>query len=189
MVGFIKELMIKLSERGMNMKKSLMAIILFALICMPSLISEENKETDYTYWRKQNVEHNGVIINLYYAKTTQQFLNNLFPTMKEELSIKNYNAFDSKIMNNNFISAEGIKKNYPKTYKHLFQAALKQVDTDNSAFSHKDGFEYIWYGVPLGDNDYMVFALWNLADKEFLSVYSGGLYTFKLLASFEQSLK
>lgn len=170
------------------MKKLLLTLMIFALCGTQNLISEENKETDDSYWYRNDVEHNGMLLTLYYAKTTNQFLNNCAYTMKNELGLTDYNIFDAKKIYNNFISEEGMKKNYPKTYKYLMN---NKNDSKDDAFNHK-GYEYLWYGVPIDEYNYMIFVKRTINDTEYISIccrlYASCTYTFSLLTMFEQNL-
>lgn len=152
---------------------------------------KEKEENDYSCWWRQNVEFKGIIINLYCCKTSNQFLNNCFKTMQNELNIT-FNKFDVKKVYNNFISWEGIKKKYPKASKKLFQIALEDKDEDYSPFSHENGMDFIWYGVPIGEHDYMIFVLRNLNGTEYISfctyLYGYCTYTYDSLQSFEKIL-
>lgn len=170
------------------MKKLFLTLMIFALCGTQNLISEENKETDDSYWYRNDVEFNGMILNVYYAKTSKQFLNTCFNTMENELNIS-FNKFDVKKMYNSFISAEGIKNNYPKTYKKLLQ---QPKSNNNSAFSHEGGFDYIWFGVPISEYDYMIVVYRNLNGTEYISfcmyLYGTCSYTHDTLQSFERIL-
>ena len=161
------------------MRKILLAILLFSLFSVPVLTGEENKENENTYWSRNNVEHNGYLLNVYLAKTTEQFLNTCEYTMQNELGLYAYNMFDVRKLNNNFISIEGIKKNYPKFYKTI------EKNTDKIDY---EGYKYMWYGVTLNEYSYLVYVFTKIGDKEYVSMYSLGMYTFTLLATLEQSL-
>lgn len=166
------------------MKKLLLMLMIFTLCGTQNLISEENKEDDSTYWYKNDVEHNGMLLTLYYAKTTNQFLNNCAYTMKNELGLTDYNIFDAKKIYNNFISEEGMKKNYPKAYKNM----TKNSENKNKEVLNYDGYKYMWYGIAMNEYTYMIFVYTKVGETEYTSMYSCGMYTYTLLAMLEQTL-
>lgn len=111
------------------MKKILMGIVL-SLLMTVGLFTQE---TDNTYWYKE-IDVDGKLITYYFCKTDAQFDNTFKDIVKDQLGIVSYQEPNWNSIKNEWISKEGIRKNFPKIYKSI---------TDNNTINW-DNYKYCW---------------------------------------------
>lgn len=138
------------------------------------------QETDNDYWYTE-VDVGGELITYYACKTDAQFNNNFKKIVKEQLGIEydwrepNWNTIKSS-----FISLEGIKKKFPKTYDAIKKDANFGID-----------YKYFWVIQNL-DSMYVIilFKIVNGIEYRSITLMSPDYqwaYTKEVLAILERS--
>lgn len=97
------------------------------------------QETDNDYWY-QEVDMSGMLVTTYACKTDAQFNNTFKKIVKDQLGIEyDWREPNWNTIKNSFISLEGIKKSFPKTYDAIKDDANFGID-----------FKYFWVIQDLG---------------------------------------
>lgn len=97
------------------------------------------QETDNDYWYRES-DVNGCLITEYMCKTDAQFNNTFKKIVKEQLGIEyDWREPNWNTIKNSFISLEGIKKKFPKTYDAIKEDANFGID-----------YKYFWVIQNLG---------------------------------------
>lgn len=116
------------------MKKILICYLLF---CLATLTFAQ--ETDNTYWLRET-DVNGNLVTEYMCKTDAQFNNTFKKIVKNQLGIEyEWREPNWNLIKNSFISLEGIKKQFPKTYDAIKEDANFGID-----------YKYFWVIQDLG---------------------------------------
>lgn len=137
------------------------------------------QETDNDYWYRES-DVNGCLITEYACKTDAQFNNTFKKIVKEQLGIEyawrepNWNTIKGS-----FISLEGIKKKFPKTYDAIKEDANFGID-----------YKYFWVIQNLGSL-YVIklFKIVNGIEYRSITVMSSDYqwaYTQEVLAILEK---
>lgn len=97
------------------------------------------QETDNTYWSRES-DVDGRLVTEYMCKTDAQFNNTFKKIVKDQLGIEyDWREPNWNTIKNSFISLEGIKKSFPKTYDVIKDDANFGID-----------FKYFWVIQDLG---------------------------------------
>lgn len=92
------------------------------------------QETDNDYWYRES-DVNGCLITEYMCKTDAQFNNTFKKIVKEQLGIEyDWREPNWNLIKSSFISLEGIKKKFPKTYNSI----------KDNIFTWDSYFKYFW---------------------------------------------
>lgn len=116
------------------MKKMLICYLLFCLVTFTFA-----QETDDTYWLRET-DVNGNLVTEYMCKTDAQFNNTFKKIVKNQLGIEyEWREPNWNLIKSSFISLEGIKKRFPKTYDSIKEDANFSID-----------YKYFWVIQDLG---------------------------------------